>query len=530
VLFILLDNHMPNVVYHTHKMKEWITIASELQTKYNLKPVYWICNRSFREAITDSFPRCICQDKFSATRGVVPEEYKGPVNYSIDKNLIEELGEEFRIGIKMMDRIDPDHYFTYDHRFRHFAKIVGYWINVLDHLKIDYVVFSQFPHVVSDYAIYVACKYHKISKVMFKEITPIDGLVHSMSDIHTPLVPKKTNKCLKVDDNIYQQILNYMSSLSVDGRKWQQEQVNTGVRKKDDQSKLTAVLDLIIRGIKRPKKIPPFIHWYIFSKGDFPRLPRRGVAIEDAEHPWRWYVWLKINAARRRRHLKQTYDQLSSVPSYDGKYVYFPLHYQPELTTSPLGGIYAHQHLIANLLSCEIPDDWTIYVKEHPVQFSNERKGERGRTTTHYHELANINGVELIDIDADQTRLLQEAELVTTVTGTAGWEAMVMGTPAAIFGNAWYRSCDETFYVSSAEDLESVINTVKNGYEVDQSKIDDFVEALADACFLGYLYPSKDKIDIDSETNGRRLLKEIEEQFELSTENVSSSATEIVDE
>ena len=42
------------------------------------------------------------------------------------------------------------------------------------------------------------------------------------------------------------------------------------------------------------------------------------------------------------------------------KYVYFPLHVQPEMTTDTLGGIYEDQLLALERLDRILPDDWCI--------------------------------------------------------------------------------------------------------------------------------------------------------------------------
>ena len=68
---------------------------------------------------------------------------------------------------------------------------------------------------------------------------------------------------------------------------------------------------------------------------------------------------------RWRRRLKKTYDRLCSDPDLSQPYIYVALHYQPEQTTSPSGGVYVHQDLMVGLLASHLPSGWKIYVKEH---------------------------------------------------------------------------------------------------------------------------------------------------------------------
>ncbi len=61
------------------------------------------------------------------------------------------------------------------------------------------------------------------------------------------------------------------------------------------------------------------------------------------------------------------------------------------------------------------------------------------------------------EIETSTYDLIEKAELVATVTGTAGWEALCMGKPVLAMGTAWYRELPGAFHFSSDLDYEQVI-------------------------------------------------------------------------
>lgn len=295
--------------------------------------------------------------------------------------------------------------------------------------------------------------------------------------------------------------------------------IRTGEKvEKNTDKYISYVADVIYKGINKPHKIPPFLTHKLIPdvlKTSSSRLAQKETPPPFADYSRLWQIKNALRAKIKRYKLRRKYNDISKNPNYDVPYVYFPLHYQPELTSSPLGGIYAHQYLIVQLLSWAIPDDWHVYIKEHPVQFSDDRSGNRGRQISHYKEIDSYDNTVLIDISATQSRLLEDAELVATITGTAGFEAIVKGTPAIVFGNAWYRCCSGVFYAQTKQDVKKAIENVINGYIIEEDHIDQFLQALSKVGFEGYLNPSKDKSKVDSSTNIKRIVSEIENKMIL---------------
>jgi len=124
---------------------------------------------------------------------------------------------------------------------------------------------------------------------------------------------------------------------------------------------------------------------------------------------------------------------LGSISGDGRPFVYFPLHLQPELTTSVLGGVFADQILALEYLREILPEEVRIVVKENP------RQTEMHRGRLFFDRLRRIPRTTLLDANFPTTALIAGCEAVATVSGTAGWEGLLAGKPVILFGRAWYE-------------------------------------------------------------------------------------------
>lgn len=139
-----------------------------------------------------------------------------------------------------------------------------------------------------------------------------------------------------------------------------------------------------------------------------------------------------MNVRKHRKFMKNYKHALAkSLPK--SKFVYFPLHLQPELTTVSWGGEFVDQILAIERLRAMLPDDWSIVVKENPKQTFHSRG------PLFFARLGKIPGVFYVGKERDTFDLIEKAEFVSTVTGTAGLEALRFGKKALIFGDAPYK-------------------------------------------------------------------------------------------
>ena len=116
---------------------------------------------------------------------------------------------------------------------------------------------------------------------------------------------------------------------------------------------------------------------------------------------------------------------------FSEKFVYFPLHYQPEASTIVCAQKYEKQLYFIDSWAKSIPADTKLYVKEHYAVLGH-------RDLNFYKELKKYPNVVLIDPWESSRKLMEHAQAVTTLTGTAGWEAMLLRKPVFIGGNIFF--------------------------------------------------------------------------------------------
>ena len=94
--------------------------------------------------------------------------------------------------------------------------------------------------------------------------------------------------------------------------------------------------------------------------------------------------------------------------------IYFPMHYQPELTSCPLGGHYTDQWLIIKMLDALLPEGYYLYVKEHPKQEA------AGRYKDYYQDIVkHTKRTVLVDTTVASSKLMESCKAVVSITGTA---------------------------------------------------------------------------------------------------------------
>jgi len=247
------------------------------------------------------------------------------------------------------------------------------------------------------------------------------------------------------------------------------------------------------------------------------------------------------------------YNKLAENPVLKQKYIYFPLHYQPESTTSPLAKEYVKQELIVQLLDYYLPKDIAIYIKEHPKQMEVGRNkitynsvlilskitrrlitlilktiisrtkiseikkeifsygsslfSKHNSLLSTYNIESENSRITFIKTTFDSQELIANSMAVVTCTGTAAAEALIKEKPVLIFGNYIFDYAPGVKKIVTKQDMNDAYNFINN-FSFNENELLNYFQMLYDNSHhlvidKGYL----DEVKIDIETNNEILFK-----------------------
>jgi len=152
---------------------------------------------------------------------------------------------------------------------------------------------------------------------------------------------------------------------------------------------------------------------------------------------------------RKLRNIRGNDDLYDSFDPNDD-FVFFPLHYEPELSLLVLAPYYTDQITLIRQIARSLPVGMKLAVKEHPAM-------AQYRARSFYKELKKIPNLKLIPPTFTSFDVTTHAKLVVTITGTVGWEATLFGIPVISFGHQNFNALKNVTYCHEIESLPKII-------------------------------------------------------------------------
>lgn len=334
-------------------------------------------------------------------------------------------------SLKMMERDEICKKWSYDKRKEYYLKHLRYWNNVVLCKKIEAFVTSNIPHVVYDYIIYQLCKFYKIKVICFYQFQP--GISFCLEDYKNPIPNFNDLAEIELHSRLKMELEFHNSS----------DQYNPFYMQENEtvNSKFFLVEWIDIGRLYRIFKAIGKIVSLLIGKNSLIQW------LEDR-------LAIKKNSLHRERCYLEYKENIDKV-DLNSSFYFFPLHLQPELSTSPMAGVFVDQYLIVEMISRNIPENTFLFIKEHPNQDFSKRD------LRYYQRLKNLKNVKLLPLGTSSKLLIKHSKAVITCTGTAGWEALLTGKKVLLFGDTFYKYSRFVYRVNSEKELLFAVSQVE---------------------------------------------------------------------
>lgn len=361
----------------------------------------------------------------------------------LDEELIENMRECEAVFMEMVTRLEWKKRVSYETRKRWYFQHLRFWNDYITRNRINLYLLAWVPHEIPDIVIYYLCKLKKIPVVYFG--------ISSIRDT---------------------------SFIEHD---WQESNIQTGKRYAELLTRYPDTTDPLT--IPLPEQFEQRYQALIRPAGEIPPLEQQEVVVPFWKIVWRAFVrrplvvllsalrYLTpfgiIRAAKawerwgHRRAANAFYDAHASPPDLQKKFVYMPLHFQPEATTVPQAGGYEDQRLVAQMLNAFLPDDVLIYVKEHP-----RPSGTQKRDIGFYQKFVGLPKVRFMPRTFNTFVLREHCRATVTSAGTAGFEGLFRGKPVLLFGHCYYQYAPGVYRIHTGEDCRDAIRAVFEEHRV----------------------------------------------------------------
>lgn len=316
--------------------------------------------------------------------------------------------------------------------------------HILQEKQPDVVIFSNIPHEGADFILYKLCKLKNINTLIFFQ----------------SLFPNVLFAQTTIDDfGLFRTIQNH----EVNNEVYELKPLNLFYMKEVNKKEALAKEKLIVRSISKIKtQLFKFSKLLLLIMKKFKKITFSRILNELFK--------MNNNKAFKANYSKFKMDDVELQHHLDKKIIYVPLHLQPELTTSAIGGHYEDQLSLIEYLSCEVSDEYMIIVKENPKQ-SGFQRGE-----LFFKRLSVLDNVIFANTSVSSNMLIEKSELVALVSGTAGWEAIQAETKCMIFGQAWYASFPGCYSIKDYS-ISDVLLEYPPSYEQVQRYYQDFMSS-----------------------------------------------------
>ena len=188
----------------------------------------------------------------------------------------------------------------------------------------------------------------------------------------------------------------------------------------------------------------------------------------------------EINNSIKRWYRKKYIDQNFLQEIIDDKpFIFLPLQQEPERSLLLSAPDYKNQIETVEYVSKCLPENFLLFVKEHPTQGS----GRDWREISQYKALQNNPKVRLIHPSVPADEIIKKSKLVISVSGTIALESAFLNTPSITIADNDYILIPSISRLNSKNELQGLIeNSLEK--KVEPSSLGKYLDILEENSFI----------------------------------------------
>jgi len=388
--------------------------------------------------------------------------FKNLTPISLDIKEHDFLLSGYRYVVKSFDRMTvyPCRVGFYD---EYFWELAGYYKSFFKkNSRIKNIIFDQTPHLPWDIILFFVAKMCNIKTLILKR-TSIAGVAYIIEDFRDESLSFQFQyqKHLKTI-NFNQETKEILASL----RKTNFTNLQTNGEWNWNRSR-----SYIPEVIKKYLFYKILSDCYRFVRSFFERIPSQEEGAFKGKINSKFSIGKKLSRVmyvkfkfgyllRRFQNILSDRNNANfkNVCGEKEKFIFFALHFEPERSTNPDGLLFANQLIAIKMLSQNLPDNYKIYVKEHPKQLNFDLRNDHYRSVDFYKKLKNIKNVRLLGSRSDYNDLIKNSFCTATITGSITWDGLLQGKPGIIFTNSYLAKCESVGSIKTHRDIYEVLN------------------------------------------------------------------------
>ena len=191
-------------------------------------------------------------------------------------------------------------------------------------------------------------------------------------------------------------------------------------------------------------------------------------------------LFSEINNFIKRWYRKRYIDQNFLREIIDDKpFIFLPLQQEPERSLLLSAPDYKNQIETVEYVSKCLPENFLLFVKEHPTQGS----GRDWREISQYKALQNNPKVRLIHPSVPADEIIKKSKLVISVSGTIALESAFLNIPSITIADNDYTLIPSISRLNSKNELQGLIeNSLEK--KVEPSSLGKYLDILEENSFI----------------------------------------------